>query len=169
MGMTATRIRILENQQTGVAKKVYGAVPINEAWPSKSIVAELTRQGQVRDFSIVEGCLNTLKEVGLIKETAPGHFQRVKPKPTVEKEAEPMTTKPLNPVIPPNSSIKGEPTEPVDRLAAIGTKLRGLSQMFIDLADDIDEAALAFEEKASGNYEELAKLRQLKNVLKSLS
>ena len=163
MGMTATRIRILENQQTGVAKKVYGAVPINEAWPSKSIVSELTRQGQVRDFSIIEGCLNTLKEVGLIKETAPGHFQRVKPK------AEPMSTKPLNPVIPPNSSIKGEPTEPVDRLAAIGTKLRGLSQMFLELADDIDEAALAFEEKTSGNDEELAKLRQLKNVLKSLS
>ena len=169
MGMTATRIRILENQQTGVAKKVYGAVPINEAWPSKSIVAELTRQGQVRDFSIIEGCLNTLKEVGLIKEVSPGYFQRVKPKPTVEKEAEPMSTKPLNPVIPPNSSIKGEPTEPVDRLAAIGTKLRGLSQMFLELADDIDEAALAFEEKTSGNDEELAKLRQLKNVLKSLS
>lgn len=163
MGMTATRIRILENQQTGVAKKVYGAVPINEAWPSKSIVAELTRQGQVRDFSIIEGCLNTLKEVGLIKEMSPGHFQRVKPK------AEPMTTKTLNPVIPPNSSIKGEPTEPVDRLAAIGTKLRGLSQMFLELADDIDEATLAFEEKASGNDEELAKLRQLKGLLKSLS
>ena len=163
MGMTATRIRILENQQTGVAKKVYGAVPINEAWPSKSIAAELTRQGQVRDFSIIEGCLNTLKEVGLIKEMSPGHFQRVKPK------AEPMSTKPLNPVIPPNSSIKGESTEPVDRLAAIGTKLRGLSQMFLELADDIDEAALAFEEKTSGNDEELAKLRQLKNVLKSLS
>lgn len=169
MGMTATRIRILENQQTGVAKKVYGAVPINEAWPSKSIVAELTRQGQVRDFSIIEGCLNTLKEVGLIREVAPGHFQRIKPKPTAEKEAEPMSTKPLNPVIPPNSSIKSEPTEPVDRLAAIGTKLRGLSQMFLELADDIDEAALAFEEKSSGNDEELAKLRQLKNVLKSLS
>ena len=163
MDMTATRIRILENQQTGVAKKVYGAVPINEAWPSKSIVAELTRQGQVRDFSIVEGCLNTLKEVGLIKETAPGHFQRVKPKPTVEKEAEPMTT------TPPKAYDKGEPTEPVDRLAAIGTNLRGLSQMFLELADDIDEAALAFEEKASGNDEELAKLRQLKGLLKSLS
>ena len=163
MGMTTTRIRILENQQTGVAKKVYGAVPINEAWPSKSIVVELARQGQVRDFSIVEGCLNTLKEVGLIKEPSPGHFQRVKPK------AEPMSTKPLDPVLPSNSSVKGEPTEPVDRLAAIGTKLRGLSQMFLELADDIDEAALAFEEKTSGNDEELAKLRQLKNVLKSLS
>ena len=169
MGMTATRIRILENQQTGVAKKVYGAVPINEAWPSKQIVMELSRQGQVRDFSIIEGCLNTLKEVGLIKEVAPGHFQRIKPKPTVEKEAEPMTTKPLNPVIPPNSPIKDGPTEPVDRLAAIGTKLRGLSQMFLELADDIDEATLAFEEKASGNDEELAKLRQLKGLLKSLS
>ena len=163
MGMTATRIRILENQQTGVAKKVYGAVPINEAWPSKAIVAELTRQGQVRDFSIIEGCLNTLKEVGLIREVSPGCFQRVKPK------TEPMSTKSPNPVIPPNSSVKGEPTEPVDRLAAIGTKLRGLSQMFIELADDIDEAALAFEEKTSGNDEELAKLRQLQTLLKSLS
>lgn len=163
MGMTATRIRILENQQTGVAKKVYGAVPINEAWPSKSIVAELARQGQVRDFSIIEGCLNTLKEVGLIKETAPGHFQRVKPKPTIEKEAEPMATTPSK------TSAESKSTEPVDRLAAIGTKLRGLSQMFLELADDIDEAALAFEEKTSGNDEELAKLRQLKNVLKSLS
>lgn len=169
MSITATRIRILENQQTGVAKKVYSAVPINEPWPSKQIVMELTRQGQVRDFSIIEGCLNTLKEVGLIKETAPGHFQRVKPKPTVEKEAEPMTTKPLNPVIPPNSSVKSKPTEPVDRLAAIGNKLRGLSITFLELADDIDEAALAFEEKASGNDEELAKLRQLKGLLKSLS
>ena len=169
MGMTTTRIRILENQQTGVAKKVYGAVPINEAWPSRQIVMELSRQGQVRDFSIIEGCLNTLKEVGLIREVAPGHFQRVKPKPIAEKEAEPMSTKPLNPVTPPNSSIKGEPTEPVDRLAAIGTKLRGLSQMFLELADDIDEAALAFEEKTSGNDEELAKLRQLKGLLKSLS
>lgn len=163
MGMTATRIRILENQQTGVAKKVYGAVPINEAWPSKSIVAELTRQGQVRDFPIVEGCLNTLKEVGLIRETAPGHFQRVKPKPTTEKEAELMAATPSKP------SAKSEPTEPVDRLAAIGTKLRGLSKVFLELADDIDEATLAFEEKASGNDEELAKLRQLKGLLKSLS
>ena len=163
MGMTATRIRILENQQTGVAKKVYGAVPINEAWPSKLIVAELTRQGQVRDFPIVEGCLNTLKEVGLIRETAPGYFQRVKPKPTTEKEAELMA------VTPPKPSAKSEPTEPVDRLAAIGTKLRSMSKVFLELADDIDEATLAFEEKASGNDEELAKLRQLKGLLKSLS
>ena len=163
MAMTAARIRILENQQTGIAKKVYGAVPINEAWPSKSIVAELTRQGQVRDFSVIGGCLNTLKEIGLIKEVTPGHFQRIKPKPTVEKEVEPMA------VTPPKPPAKGEPVEPVDRLAAIGTKLRGLSQMFLELADDIDEATLAFEEKASGNDEELAKLRQLKGLLKSLS
>lgn len=168
MGMTATRIRILENQQTGVAKKVYGAVPINEAWPSKSIVAELTRQGQVRDFSIIEGCLNTLKEVGLIREAAPGYFQRVKPKPkpTVEKEAEPMTTKPLNQ---PTKSELTEPTEPMDRLAAIGARLRSLSKTFLELADDIEEVALACEEKVSGNDEELAKLRQLKGLLKSLS
>lgn len=169
MGISAARIRILENQQTGVAKKVYSAVPINEAWPSKQIVMELSRQGQVRDFSIIEGCLNSLKEIGLVRETSPGHFQRVKPKPTIEKETDAMATKPLNPVIPSTSPVKGEPTEPMDRLVAIGTKLRGLSQTFIELAEDIDEAALAFEEKASCNDEELAKLRQLKGLLKSLS
>lgn len=172
MAMTAARIRILENQQTGVAKKVYGAVPINEPWPSKQIVMELTRQGQVRDFSIIEGCLNTLKEVGLIKEITPGCFQRVKPKPIIEKELQPMATKPLNPlnpVIPSSMPIKGTPTEPMDRLVAIGTKLRGLSQMFIELADDIDEAALAFEEKASGNDDELKKLRTLKEALSAFA
>ena len=169
MAMTAARIRILENQQTGVAKKVYGAVPINEPWPSKQIVMELTRQGQVRDFSIIEGCLNTLKEVGLIKEITLGCFQRVKPKPIIEKETEAMATKPLNPVIHSSMPIKGTPTEPMDRLVAIGTKLRGLSQTFIELADDIDEAALAFEEKASGNDDELKKLRTLKEALSAFA
>ena len=47
--------------------------------------------------------------------------------------------------------------------------LRQRSLTCLELADDIDEATLAFEEKASGNDEELAKLRQLKGLLKSLS
>lgn len=41
--------------------------------------------------------------------------------------------------------------------------------MFLGLADDIDNAALALDDKAAGNDEELAKLRQLKGLLKSLS
>lgn len=164
MGMTITRIRILESQQTGIAKKVYGAVPINEPWPSKAIVSELTRQGSVRDFSIIEGCLNTLKEIGLVREPMPGHFQRAKPK--VEKE-ESMPTKPLNPVLPLGTSMP-KPADPFGQLMAIGTKLRGLSQMFIELACEIDDAALAIEEKSSNVTEELANLRKLKEVLKSL-
>ena len=155
MSMTATRMRILESQQTGVARKVYEAVPINEQWPTKQIVAELHRQGLVRDFSIVEGCLNSLKESGLIREMSRGYFQRARPKVEAEKEA-PTMSKPLNPVL-----------SPAD--VPLSTKLRELSKMFLGLADDIDNAALALDEKAAGNDEELAKLRQLKGLLKSLS
>jgi hypothetical protein len=163
MSMTAARIRILENQQSGVAKKVYSAVPINEIWPIKQIAFELQRQGIVRDLSIVEGCLNSLKDTGLIKEASPGCFQRVKPRaePKPAKKESAMATTPAAP--------SSQPVDPVDKLAAIATKMRGLSQMFLELADDIDEAALALDEKASGNDEELAKLRQLKGLLKSLS
>lgn len=163
MSMTAARIRLLENQQSGVAKKVYGAVPINEIWPTKQIAYELQRQGVVRDISIVEGCLKSLKDSGLIKEASPGYFQRVKPR----AEPEPTEKEPIMATTP--AASPSQPVDPVDKLAAIGTKLRGLSQMFIELANDIDEAALALDEKASGNDEELAKLRQLKGLLKSLS
>lgn len=162
MAMTAARIRLLENQQSGVAKKVYAAVPINEIWPVKQIAFELQRQGVARDISIVEGCLKSLRDTGLIKEASPGHFQRVKPR----AESEPTKKEPTMATTPVSSS---QAVDPVDKLAAIGTKLRGLSQMFVELANDIDEAALALDEKASGNDEELAKLRQLKGLLKSLS
>lgn len=152
MSMTAARIRLLESQQSGVAKKVYDAVPVNEIWPVKQIVYELQRQGVARDISIVQGCLKSLKDSGLIKEANPGYFQRVKPR----AESEPTEKEPTMATTPAPSA---KSIDPVDKLAAIGTKLRGLSQMFIELANDIDEAALALDEKASGNDEELAKLR----------
>lgn len=100
MSMTATRMRILENQQTGVARKVYEAVPINEQWPTKQIIAELHRQGLVHDFSIVGKYLNNLKESGLIKEMSRGYFQRARPKVEAEKEV-PTMFKPLNPILSP--------------------------------------------------------------------
>lgn len=162
MSMTAARIRLLESQQSGVAKKVYDAVPLNEIWSIKQIVHELQRQGVARDISIVQGCLKSLKDTGLIKEASPGCFQRVKPR----AEPEPAKKDLIMATMPASSS---QPVDPVDKLAAIGTKLRGLAQTFAQLADDIDEAALALDEKASGNDEELAKLRQLKGLLKSLS
>lgn len=162
MSITAARIRLLESQQSGVAKKVYDAVPLNEIWSIKQIALELQRQGVARDISIVQGCLKSLKDTGLIKEANPGCFQRVKPR----AESEPAKKDPIMATTPAPPS---QPADPVDKLAAIGTKLRGLSQMFIELAEDIDEAALALDEKASGNDEELAKLRQLKGLLKSLS
>ena len=58
---------------------------------------------------------------------------------------------------------------PFDRLVTVADKLRSLSTAAASLATEIDAAALAFEETASAPNEELAKLRQLQSLLKSLS
>lgn len=50
MALTATKAASSNRQQTGIAKKVYAAVPISEAWPSKDIVNELIRTGGPRDM-----------------------------------------------------------------------------------------------------------------------
>lgn len=54
MAITATRLRILESQQTGIAKKVYAAVPIVEPWSSTDIANELHRTGGPRDLRMIE-------------------------------------------------------------------------------------------------------------------
>ncbi len=67
--------------QSVIARKVFAAVPAQEAWSSKKIYQELMRIGSsTRDVRVVEGCLNTLVEVGLVQEIVHGSFIRIQPK-----------------------------------------------------------------------------------------
>lgn len=172
MAMTATRLRILESQQTGIAKKVYAAVPINEPWSSTAIVNELHRTGGPRDLRIVEGCLNTLKEVGIVKEPSPGSFQRVKPKLKAEKEPVTMATPPLNPVLSapiPKAAVpapKGK--SPEDKLGDLAASLRSLGGQLIATADLLDDITLEIEDESGAISEELVNLRHLKEALQKV-
>ena len=162
MALTATRLRILENQQTGIAKKVYAVVPIQEIWSSSQIVSELRRTSSVRDLRMVEGCLNTLKEVGLIREPSPGSFQRMKPR---ELKEETVSThyKPA-----PTAVDVVPKKEPLDRILGISTKLRALSRDAEALAEDIENAAVEFEERVGSSAKELEVLRRFKDLFKKL-
>ena len=170
MAITATRLRILESQQTGIAKKVYAAVPIVEPWSSTDIANELHRTGGLRDLRMIEGCLNTLKDVGIIKEPSPKHFQRVKPKTKPEKECEDMATAPMNPALnipyPAPAPKKQKSSE--EKMAELSVSLRQLSQQLAATADLLDDITLELEEGNGAVLEELTNLRQLKDMLKKV-
>lgn len=155
------------------AKKVYDAVPIVESWSPAQLVAELRRRNSsMSEVRVIMGCLNTLKEGGLVIEPEKGFFRReaIRPKmEPIDQEAdffktinettmkEPMSPTPkLLPPLLPASAIN-----PIDRLSLLASRLR-------DLASDMDTAALDLAEQAEKNDAETAKMRQLQALLKSL-
>lgn len=142
------RMRAIEEGQTGIAKKVLASVPIQETWTAHQIISDIARSGSRPDPHIVEGCLNTLCDSGLVRERPRGYFQRVKPK---EEKVASIASAPQ----------QKEPIDPLAKLGNIASSLR-------TLADELEDVALAIEEKHAGATEELAKLRQLKTLLRDL-
>lgn len=147
--MNNARLRAIEEGQTGIAKKVLASVPIQEAWTARQIVSDIARSGSRPDPHIVEGCLNTLVDSGLVRERPRGYFQRIKPK---EEEVVSIASTPA------------QPKEPVDPL----TKLGNIASSLRTLADEIEDVALTIEERQTATTEEIAKLRQLKALLRDL-
>jgi hypothetical protein len=150
---------------SSAATKVFEVVPIQTAWSQNEIyrtLNEITRS--TMDTHIFRGCLNTLKEAGLIREPSRGHFQKIAIK---EKKVKDMTspepkTAPL--ALPTKTTEPGQPkaNNPLDLLSDIAGKLRAV-------ADDIDAAAIAIDESIAESTENLGKLKQLQSILKSLS
>jgi len=153
--MTAARMKILEDQQTSIARKVFAAVPIAEPWTSRAIAGEMRRlsPGNTSDLSTVEGCLNSLVEAGLVCERS-GHFQRVKVRQTSDEGAEPMTLRSVG-------SAPGPRQDVLSRLASLATRLR-------ILADEIDAIALDADAEIAASKVGDAKLRQFKELLNNL-
>jgi len=165
--MNAARLAELENGITAAAKKVLDVVPITEAWAGKQIHLELTRQGRSVDRSHVDGCLQSLKERGLVREPDVGMWIRVsaKPKPKPNLSSVP----PVNPSIMAQAdAAEKAATDPLDRLAALAQSLRDLSKMANNLANEIEAAALDVDARIQAASADGAKLRQLQALLKGL-
>jgi hypothetical protein len=170
--MNQRRMNILLEQQTETARKVLAAVPIQEAWESSKVFGELKREGIGISFKVVEGCLSSLAEDGLIKEHPKGRFRRLllddravvgTPGPAPGDPVEigvDLARDGADAMAFMMVSAKRKP-DLLDRLGGISTKLR-------ELADEIDAAAIEASEEVKRAGEDGGKLRQLRELFKGI-
>lgn len=149
--MNPARLRMIESNQTSIAKKVLSCVPIQEVWTRHQILTEINRSGSRIDPRIFDGCLDSLVDAGLIKEPSRGSFQRIHI-PEEEPKEVPVQPKAIT------------PAPPID----VFTKLSTLAIDLRKMADTVEEVALNMELLSQDTKEELEKLRTLKTLLKGL-
>ena len=168
--MNNVRLAEIERSITGVAKKVLAAVPAASTWTLREIHSELSRSGTNVERRVMDGCVNSLKESGLVREPEAGKFIRVLPKVKDEPSAAPQLAS--MPAISGRVDVTGaqhRSQEPLDELAECAAAVRDLAKVAIALASRIEEVAVGVEERTLAIREESAKLRQLQELLKSLA
>ena len=169
--MNKARFKALFDGQSSIAKKVYGAIDAVELRTSKQIQQDLIRAGIARDFTITEGCINTLVDSGLVQEKRAGYFCRT---PIKEK----TTTADRSPEAPTNEEeqmaeatiTQEEPQKQnhIDRLASLAGRVTNIAGMLATLSADIEAAALEIDSQIAADHAKMAKLHQLQSLLKEL-
>lgn len=144
------RMRAIADSQTGIAKKVLAAVPIQSPWEVRKIVAEIARTGPMPDKRIVEGCLRSLCDSGLIRESPFGFFQRI------EIKEEPIVQQ---------KTAEKNPKDPSE----VFNRLNNVANMLKTIINELEEIALTVEEQRIESSEEAKKIKQFKELLKALT
>ena len=153
--MNSARFRELEGNLTGIMRKVFEVVPIQESWDASRILYVLADRGIRQEPKAVMSALNRLSEYGLVVERARGEFQRVKVK---EERANPEK------LVAQNNGSKPAAFAPSDPMTSLGA----LAQSLRKIADQLDESAIAIEEKHANTNEQLAKFKQLSGLLREM-
>lgn len=162
--MSSAKADALLQGQTGLARKVYEATPIREAWTVGQIQSAMKDGGSV-EHRVIVACLKDMREAGLVREVS-GIFQRTevraKPIKNETKEvismAKPVITKPEQS----SMDILSDLSTEIGELAAdIGCRLKRM-------AARVEEVALTVELERERSAEGLTKLAQLQALLKGL-
>ena len=157
--MNATRIRAIEDGQSGTAKKVLAAVPIKEDWTIHQIGAEMRRLGWAPNVDVIERCLMHFIEQKIVRKVQPDTYQRTKvapPRPEPMLTREPVADPPVTPL---PVAAAPAPQDPFDRAAALVEKMDGLLREF-------SEVTLAMQERVEQARAESAKFRRLQELLR---
>ncbi|MGE8449084.1 MAG: hypothetical protein ACN6OP_00390 [Pseudomonadales bacterium] len=165
--MTPDRNAALLAGQTAVAQKVYAVLPAGSSGaysPLEIAKALKERTGASPDIHTMRGCLGRLKDAGLVKEIVPGAFRRVE----VKEKAKMHMPKIAAPAAPQVEVVQAGPTEPMELLGGISTRLRTEARALMKIADDLDAGALVLAERAQKVHEEVSTVRQIAALLKGL-
>jgi hypothetical protein len=173
--MNLARYQSIHRGLSAVARKVFDAVPAMESWSKTQIHQELRRLNRTIEARIVEGCLNSLCESGIVVESPRGSFRRVqvieKPAkvheagPAEQEQDEVMESMATNQIAP-SSAPK---TDALSKLAKVAEQVSKLQAQLKDVASQIETIAIEIDEQVTAKDVEYSKLKQLGNLLKELA
>ena len=149
----------LEQGLNGVARRVLEAVPIAEPWTKGQIVSELRRTSHSVETNVIEGCLDTLRGRGLVREPSRGQFQRVTARPKSEHQEDPMPEQ--TPRVMASAAEQAAAADPLTRMAALAADARRL-------AAELEDVALDVTARIEATRAETEQLRQLQVLLKNI-
>ncbi|WP_124520111.1 MULTISPECIES: hypothetical protein [unclassified Burkholderia] len=161
--MTPAQREAIVRDLSTQARKVFEFVPGAAAWTSQQIMGCMYDTTKSRmELRAVAGCLASLVDAGIVKETSRGHFQRSKvsvsrPQPVAD------AGQPATPVVEPVAV-----SEPIDVLSGILGRLSRVAADIHAIASDLETAALRIDEQRENREREVGKLRQLQALLKEL-
>ena len=152
--MNASKMKQVESGLTGIARKVLDAVPKTDAWASAAIFGEIKRAtGSSYEMKLINGCLESLKASGLVREPMRGKWIRV-----AAKDHDDEAVEVANAV-----ELRKLPDQPTARemLSQVAIAMMDLAAKVEDVANEIDKAEKRNDEKNG-------KLRQLQELLRGL-
>lgn len=173
--MNNARILSVENNLTGMGKKVLECVPQAETWTAAQIIAEVRRKGSGADCRVVGQTINELLRSGVIREPKRGEFVRVSQKPKLASVKADPIAEPVPFVkddLPDPAPIKTTPNEvadPMSKVIEIAASMRELAKSATQIADEIESVALEMEGRIEKMHADTNKLRQLQDLLKNLN
>lgn len=174
--MNPARYSEHERNLSGVARRVFEATPITDGWTVSQITTELGRGGSRIDVRIVSGCLNSMRDQGLVKEAAGGLWTRIAPRVVqapalrvVEPEHTTTTYRSGNSMKTTQQKTEPEQAEPLVSIGTLAHRLRATGKALIEWADELEAVGLAFEERVEKANQDGVRLRQLQALLKGLS
>lgn len=167
--MTPQRRDQLLQGVSSSARKLYELVPISESWPMHKIEAEGARKNQIMSRAFAFKMIMDLADAGLVRvegERNASMFCRVrvseeKQKPQAKKDDSMKENKAGLPA----PKVKQTPTQ---MFAAVAKRAREVARQIELLAEEIEIAAMEVEESAAESSAEYDKLKQMKDLLKSM-
>jgi len=163
--MNLSRQQQLLQGQSSLARKVFGVVPIQDAWAANYIMSELSKsEGSSASAHAIRSCLGDLEDAGLVKQTADKRFQRV-----VVKTPEVNSLKQLDKLVQPEPK---KPTDSFESLVDLAAELvdlgKDVNSRLASISTRMEELALSIESERKENAQATIKLKQLQSLLKDI-